>query len=154
MAPTLTLIISPNIGFWGGKEPNNYDWQRNNSGGGGIFSQSYRDGTNSLTKYHPILWPKKAQKLDPDIQPVLKSKEQSDRPDWQIVESHSSFTKLYWAQWKSLRLQEGVLHRPCRSANDILGPLPLSETGNRYLLLVADYFTKWPEAYSLRSNNS
>lgn len=28
-------------------------------------------------------------------------------------------------------------------------PLPLSESGNQYLLIVADYFTKWPEAYPL-----
>ena len=34
-------------------------------------------------------------------------------------------------------------------ALDILGPLPLSESGNQYLLIVADYFTKWPEAYPL-----
>ena len=36
-----------------------------------------------------------------------------------------------------------------RVALDILGPLPLSESGNQYLLIVADYFTKWPEAYAL-----
>ena len=36
-----------------------------------------------------------------------------------------------------------------RMAMDILGPLPDSESGNRYLLLVADYFTKGPEAYAL-----
>ena len=34
-------------------------------------------------------------------------------------------------------------------ALDILGPLPLSESGNQYLLIVADYFTKWPEAFPL-----
>ena len=34
-------------------------------------------------------------------------------------------------------------------ALDILGPLPLSESGNQYLLIVADYFTKWPEVYPL-----
>ena len=36
-----------------------------------------------------------------------------------------------------------------RIALDVLGPLPLSESGNKYLLLIADYFTKWPETYSL-----
>ena len=36
-----------------------------------------------------------------------------------------------------------------RIALDILGPLPVSEEGNKYLLVVSDYFTKWPEAYSL-----
>ena len=36
-----------------------------------------------------------------------------------------------------------------RIALDILGPLPLSNEGNKYLLVGSDYFTKWPEAYSL-----
>ena len=30
---------------------------------------------------------------------------------------------------------------------DILGPLPLTVRGNRYVLVVGDYFTKWMEAY-------
>lgn len=36
-----------------------------------------------------------------------------------------------------------------RIAFDILGPLPRSADGNRYLLVVMDYFTKWPEAYPI-----
>ena len=36
-----------------------------------------------------------------------------------------------------------------RVAMDTPGPLPKSESGNKYLLLVADYFRKWPEAYAL-----
>lgn len=33
-----------------------------------------------------------------------------------------------------------------RVALDIMGPLPLSGDGNRYLLVIEDYFTKWTEA--------
>ena len=34
---------------------------------------------------------------------------------------------------------------------DILGPLPKSFSGNRFLLVVVDYFTKWVEAFPLRN---
>ncbi|GBM00489.1 Transposon Ty3-G Gag-Pol polyprotein, partial [Araneus ventricosus] len=33
-----------------------------------------------------------------------------------------------------------------RMALDILGPLPVTTKGNRYVLVLMDYFTKWPEA--------
>ena len=36
-----------------------------------------------------------------------------------------------------------------RIALDILGPLPRTTDGNKYILVVMDYFTKWPEAYSI-----
>lgn len=36
-----------------------------------------------------------------------------------------------------------------RVAMDILGPLPLSKNGNRYILVLADLFTKWTEAYPI-----
>lgn len=32
---------------------------------------------------------------------------------------------------------------------DVMGPFPVSEKGNKYVLTVMDYFTKWPEAYAL-----
>lgn len=34
-------------------------------------------------------------------------------------------------------------------AVDLVGPLPRSPTGNSYILVAADYFTKWCEAYPL-----
>ena len=34
-------------------------------------------------------------------------------------------------------------------AMDILGPLPESESGNSYILVVGDYFTRWMEAYPI-----
>lgn len=30
-------------------------------------------------------------------------------------------------------------------AVDILGPFPVTERGNCYILVAMDYFTKWPE---------
>lgn len=36
-----------------------------------------------------------------------------------------------------------------RVAVDIKGPLPRFDKGNRYVLVVVDYFTKWPEEYAI-----
>ena len=36
-----------------------------------------------------------------------------------------------------------------RITMDIMGPLPETPRGNRYVLVVGDYFTKWKEAYQL-----
>lgn len=36
-----------------------------------------------------------------------------------------------------------------RIALDILGPLPESYRGNKYILVVSDYFTKWVESYGI-----
>jgi len=32
---------------------------------------------------------------------------------------------------------------------DVVGPLPRSDKGNRYVLSAIDYFTKWLETYAL-----
>ena len=36
-----------------------------------------------------------------------------------------------------------------RVATDILGPLPETQAGNSYVLVVADYFTRWVEAFAI-----
>ncbi len=36
-----------------------------------------------------------------------------------------------------------------RVALDILGPLPVSSTGNKYILVIVDYFSRWTEAFAL-----
>ena len=38
-----------------------------------------------------------------------------------------------------------------RVAMDILGPFPVSEDGNRYIIVFSDYYTRWPEAFPLSS---
>ena len=41
-----------------------------------------------------------------------------------------------------------------RIAIDVLGPLPTSGKGNKYILIVGDYFTKWAEAYPLENQRA
>ena len=36
-------------------------------------------------------------------------------------------------------------------AMDILGPLPKTPQGRKYILVVSEYFTKWKEAYPLKN---
>lgn len=36
-----------------------------------------------------------------------------------------------------------------RVAVDVAGPFPVSSSGNRYIVVVIDYFTKWPEAFAV-----
>lgn len=36
-----------------------------------------------------------------------------------------------------------------RVAMDVVGPLPKTNRGNRFILVINDYFTKWPEAYTI-----
>ena len=41
-----------------------------------------------------------------------------------------------------------LVQRPLqRVAMDIFGPLPETPRGNRYILVIGDYFTKWKEAF-------
>ena len=37
---------------------------------------------------------------------------------------------------------------------DILGPLPETPRGNRYILVIGDYFTKWKEAIPLKDTEA
>ncbi len=184
---------------------------------------------------------RQAQLEDPDLAPISQCFSDSDvRPPWAAVAPAGEATKVYWAQWDSLRLQDGVLYRvwetpagdqhmlqlvlpkklrpfvlqqlhstptgghfgvaktlgkvrerfywvTCRAdvqqwcrtcdlcssrkgppkrirapmgqynvgspmervAVDVLGPLPETDAGNKYLLLAVDYFSKWPEAFPL-----
>ncbi|KAJ8948859.1 hypothetical protein NQ318_013512 [Aromia moschata] len=183
---------------------------------------------------------KKSQKKDSDLKLIRNWVKNGVRPTWQEVSRYGTTIKGYWAQWNSLCLRDGLLHRKwespdgvsavyqlvlpkarihqvleelhnsptgghfgvtrtlarvrdrfywinCRRdveewckrcdlcsakkgpktrsrgkmvqylsgapfervAVDILGPLPVTDRGNKYLMVVMDYFSKWPEAVPL-----
>ena len=39
-------------------------------------------------------------------------------------------------------------------ALDIMGPLPQIDNGNMYIFVLADYFSKWAEAYALKDHTA
>ena len=41
-----------------------------------------------------------------------------------------------------------------RIAMDIVGPLPVTDNGNRFILVISDFFTKWPEAFALKDHKA
>ena len=51
---------------------------------------------------------------------------------------------------RKAQMQKYRVGRPMeRVAMDIMGPLPLTTRGNRYILVIGDYFSKWIEAYPM-----
>ena len=53
-----------------------------------------------------------------------------------------------------LQLDNSVSRPLQRVAMDILGPLPETARGNRYILVIGDYFTRWKEAYPMTDMNA
>ena len=39
-----------------------------------------------------------------------------------------------------------------RVAMDVVGPIPKTNCGNRFSLVINDYFTKWPAAYAITNH--
>lgn len=67
-----------------------------------------------------------SQQQDPDIGPISKCIGNStSQPPWRDIAEQSPATKAYWAQWNSLRMKDGILHR-----------LWLSPTGGHVMELI------------------
>ncbi|VDI22567.1 Hypothetical predicted protein [Mytilus galloprovincialis] len=50
-------------------------------------------------------------------------------------------------------MQHRNVYRPMECiAIDLMGPLPITDHSNQYIMVVSDYFTKWTEAYPLKEH--
>ncbi len=54
---------------------------------------------------------------DDDIGLILRAKKQDTRPGWEDISDQSRELKILWAQWDSLRLDQGILYRVWKSEN-------------------------------------
>jgi Integrase zinc binding domain/Integrase core domain len=68
------------------------------------------DGSSEQDPWDPEVLARDQQK-DIGIKAVYEWILRDSRPSWQEVASHPDATKVLWAQWKSLRLSNGVLVR-------------------------------------------
>ena len=67
-----------------------------------------------------------------------------------LTRCHDCGAKKSTGRKRRAALKQYILGAPLeRIAVDILGPLPLTPRGNRYVLVVTDYFTKWTESYAI-----
>ena len=125
--------------------------------------------TCNTVKLKPI-WTRKhlhdQQASEPDLKVILELKQRyTNRPSWEAVCSYSRIVKVLWGQWERLEIREQVLsrrweeeedgsqrHSPLKQylvgatmehlAMDIMGSLPQTRQGDRFVLVITDYCTK------------
>ncbi|KAL9964889.1 hypothetical protein ACROYT_G028596 [Oculina patagonica] len=68
---------------------------------------------------------------------------------------HDCGAKKNWGKTRRSPLKQYIVGAPMeRLAMDILGPLPQTPRGNRFALVVTDYFTKWTESYAIPNQDA
>ncbi|CAI5689234.1 unnamed protein product [Oreochromis niloticus] len=80
---------------------------------------------------------KREQEADATLVQEGARLEAARRPDWTGVSGQEPEVKAYYSQHNNLETHDGLLYRRWRAP------------GNRYVLVAMDYFTKWPEAYTV-----
>ena len=139
----------------------------------GLLFRTY-ESEDGKTKHLQLVVP---QKLVKDVMVMLH-----DTPTCGHLGARKTaervMARLYWRGWrqdvedycrscrvcsernapaKMPRAKMGTM--PCgypmeRVAMDVVGPLPKTIHGNRFILVVSDYFTRWPEAYAIASHDA
>ena len=80
---------------------------------------------------------------------ILLARFDSQFKKWVRV-CHDCGAKKNWGKKRRSALQQYVVGAPMeRLAMDILRPLPQTPRGNKFILVVTDYFTKWTESYAI-----
>ncbi len=79
---------------------------------------------------------------------------QSDVKRWCMSCQDCASSKTTPPMARAPLVQDQVKYPFERIAMDIVGPLTSTQNENRYILVVSDYFTKWPEAFALRDHKA
>ena len=103
-----------------------------------VHEQGHLGGTNTYDKARRTMW---WPKMEEDLRQFVKGcdKCQKQKQDQQDQAPGSS------------RIESIPFHH---IAMDIIGPLPVTISGNRYIIVIVDLFTKWIEAGALQEANA
>ena len=82
--------------------------------------------------------------------PMLRRKLSRFLRQCEVCEKTKPSTKTVRAPMKKCATERPMQ----RIAIDVLGPLPETEAGNRFIVVIADYFTKWTEAYPVPNHKA
>ena len=78
----------------------------------------------------------------------------TDVERWVACCRNCSLSKRGQGRGKSPLTQDHTSGPFQRIAFDVIGPLPETQKGNRFILLVVDYFTKWVETFALPNHTA
>ncbi len=77
-----------------------------------------------------------------------------DIESWVKCCQSSAMSKRGWGGDKATLNQEFAGAPFQRVDFDVIGPLPTTESGKRFILVLIDYYTKWAEAYDLADHKA